>query len=69
MKIRIFLIPFSKGENHVVAVGNFAVASRTAVLSFPVTGQWFDYFAKTTYRVNETQQSVSTDCLFRTSCR
>ena len=49
----------TKGENHVVAVGNFAVAERTASLSFPVTGQWFDYFSNSTYPVNETQQSIT----------
>lgn len=49
----------TKGANHVVAVGNFATGSRTANISFPSTGEWSDYFGKSTLHVSEANQSLT----------
>jgi hypothetical protein len=49
----------TKENNHVVAAGNFDVAGRNASLTFPVTGEWFDYFGKTTWQVSDVNQSIT----------
>lgn len=49
----------TKGENHVIAVGNFATGSRTANITFPTVGEWSDYFGKTTHQVTEANQSLT----------
>lgn len=37
----------SNGSNHVLAVGNFSTSTKTATLTFPATGTWYDFFGKT----------------------
>ena len=49
----------SKDNNHVVAVGNFATASRTTNITFPAAGEWNDYFGKTTWQVTDINQSIT----------
>lgn len=49
----------SKDNNHVVAVGNFATASRTTNITFPAVGEWNDYFGKTTWQVSDINQSIT----------
>jgi len=49
----------SKDNNHVVAVGNFATASRTTNITFPAVGEWNDYFGKTTWQVSDINQSIN----------
>jgi 1,4-alpha-glucan branching enzyme len=50
---------FSNGSNHVAAIGNFATASKTATLNFPVTGTWYDYFQGTQFPVGATSQDFT----------
>lgn len=49
----------SKNNNHVMAIGNFAVAERTVTVTFPVTGTWYDYFSNTTYIVENSVQTFT----------
>jgi glycosidase len=40
------------GNQHVVAVGNFAMEEKTVSLSFPATGTWHDYFGEKSVNVS-----------------
>jgi len=42
----------SKGSHHVLVVGNFSTSEKSANVSFPVTGTWFDYFSGNEMYVN-----------------
>lgn len=48
-----------KGDNYVVAVGNFDVVQQTATVNFPKTGTWYDYFGENSFEVNSTQMSMT----------
>jgi len=50
---------FSSGNNHVVAVGNFDVVSKTTLVKFPITGKWYNYFGKTTFDVTNSEMEIT----------
>jgi 1,4-alpha-glucan branching enzyme len=43
----------------VVAFGNFAVTSQTALIQYPVTGVWYDYFSGDSINVTDTQSQIT----------
>ncbi len=49
----------SDGENHVVAVGNFSTTEKQITVSFPKTGDWYNYFEGSTLTVNTTETQLT----------
>ena len=47
------------GENHVVAVGNFSTTEKEMTVSFPKTGNWYNYFEQNTFRVNSSETQIT----------
>ncbi|HKJ40525.1 MAG TPA: alpha-amylase family glycosyl hydrolase [Sunxiuqinia sp.] len=48
-----------KGDNYVVAVGNFDVVQQTTTVNFPKTGTWYDYFGESSFQVNSSQMNFT----------
>ena len=48
----------TNGENHVFAVGNFDIIQRTANVTFPKTGKWFEFFTRDSIEINTSMQNV-----------
>jgi 1,4-alpha-glucan branching enzyme len=49
----------SAGENHVVAVGNFALEEATMSVTFPKTGTWYNYFDQTEFNVGQETMDIT----------
>jgi len=43
--------------NHVLAVGNFDIVQKTANISFPKTGKWYEFFTHDSIVINTTGKS------------
>ncbi len=48
-----------KGDNYVVAVGNFGMITSNASITLPQTGKWFDYFAQNSFSPTSKTVSIS----------
>jgi Secretion system C-terminal sorting domain len=48
----------TSGENHVFTLGNFDIQQRTANVSFPKTGKWYEFFTRDSVEINTTSQSI-----------
>lgn len=48
-----------KGDNYVVAVGNFDVVQQTVTVNFPKTVTWYDYFGESSFQVNSSQMNFT----------
>ncbi|MBN1925767.1 MAG: T9SS type A sorting domain-containing protein [Prolixibacteraceae bacterium] len=49
----------SAGENHVVAVGNFALEEATVSVTFPKTGNWYNYFGESEFNVSQESMDIT----------
>ncbi|SHF44592.1 Por secretion system C-terminal sorting domain-containing protein [Mariniphaga anaerophila] len=45
--------------NHVFAVGNFGIQATTATITFPETGEWFEFFSQTSVDVENATQNLA----------
>lgn len=43
---------YTTGANHVLAVGNFDITLKTANLTFPATGKWYEFFSRDSVDLN-----------------
>ncbi len=48
----------TSGSNHVFAVGNFDIVQKTANVTFPKTGKWYEFFTRDSVEINTTNQSI-----------
>jgi hypothetical protein len=48
----------TNGSNHVLAVGNFDVLQKTATVTFPKTGKWYEFFTRDSILINTASQSI-----------
>ncbi|HSO88513.1 MAG TPA: T9SS type A sorting domain-containing protein, partial [Draconibacterium sp.] len=48
----------TSGENHVFSVGNFDIVQKTANVTFPKTGKWFEFFTGDSIEITATTQSI-----------
>jgi hypothetical protein len=48
----------TSGTNHVFALGNFDIQQRTAVVTFPKTGKWYEFFSRDSVEFATTSQSI-----------
>lgn len=48
----------SKGNNHVIAIGNFALEEKTISVDFPKTGIWYNYFEEEAFEVNNSTMDI-----------
>lgn len=48
-----------KGENYVVAVGNFGMTTSNSTVTLPQTGKWYDYFSQSSFSAASKSFSVS----------
>jgi hypothetical protein len=46
------------GENHVFTVGNFDIQQRSASVTFPKTGKWYEFFTRDSVEITTTAQSI-----------
>jgi len=44
--------------NHVFAVGNFDIIQRTANVTFPKTGKWYEFFTRDSIEINAANQNI-----------
>ena len=49
----------SSGSNHVFAVGNFGTQEQNSTLTFPVMGEWHEYFSKSSKTVDIPPQELT----------
>jgi hypothetical protein len=50
---------YTSGQNHVLAAGNFDITEKSASLTFPVTGKWYEFFTRDSIEINSTNQSFT----------
>jgi hypothetical protein len=48
----------TNGGNHVFTVGNFDVQQRTASVTFPKSGKWYEFFTRDSIEINLTNQNI-----------
>jgi len=48
----------TSGSNHVFSVGNFDIVQKSANVTFPKTGKWFEFFTGDSIEINTTNQSI-----------
>lgn len=48
----------TNGSNHVLSVGNFDIQQKTANVTFPKTGKWYEFFTRDSVEINTTNQSI-----------
>ena len=48
----------TSGENHVFAVGNFDIVQKSASVTFPKTGKWYEFFARDSIEINTISQNI-----------
>lgn len=48
----------TNGENHVFVVGNFDISQKTASVTFPKTGKWYEFFKRDSVEINTTNQNL-----------
>jgi len=48
----------TSGANHVFSLGNFDVQQKTANLTFPKTGKWYEFFTRDSIEINTTNQNI-----------
>lgn len=48
----------NKGNNHVVAVGNFDVTQKNVTISFPATGKWYNFFEQDSIEVSAPEFNI-----------
>ena len=49
---------FTAGSNHVLAVGNFDIVDKSASLSFPATGKWYEFFKGDSIEIGSVNQTI-----------
>jgi 1,4-alpha-glucan branching enzyme len=49
----------SKGDNHVVGLGNFGVTANNVAITFPSTGKYYEFFSSDSIEVNNTNQTFT----------
>ncbi|AHW59615.1 Por secretion system C-terminal sorting domain-containing protein [Draconibacterium orientale] len=49
----------SKGDNHVVGLGNFDVTENNIVVTFPSSGKYYEFFSGDSIEVNNTNQTFT----------
>ena len=48
----------TSGANHVLAVGNFDITEKSANVTFPATGKWYEFFSRDSIEISTASQSV-----------
>jgi hypothetical protein len=48
----------TSGSNHVFTVGNFDIVQKTANVTFPKTGKWYEFFTRDSVEITTTAQSL-----------
>lgn len=48
----------TSGSNHVFAVGNFDIVQKTANVTFPKTGKWYEFFSRDSVEISVANQSL-----------
>jgi 1,4-alpha-glucan branching enzyme len=48
----------TSGSNHVFSVGNFDIQQKTANVSFPKTGKWYEFFTRDSVEITTNSQSI-----------
>lgn len=48
----------TNGNNHVFAVGNFDIVQKTANVTFPKAGKWYEFFTGDSIDISTTNQSI-----------
>lgn len=48
----------TNGSNHVFSVGNFDIQQKTANVTFPKTGKWYEFFTLDSVEITTTSQSI-----------
>ena len=48
----------TSGEDHVFSVGNFDIVQKSANVTFPKTGKWYEFFTRDSIEINTTTQSI-----------
>lgn len=48
---------YISGEDHALAVGNFDIEQKTASVTFPKTGKWYEFFSRDSVQISSTSQS------------
>ena len=46
----------TSGDNHVFAVGNFDIQQKTASVTFPETGKWYEFFTRDSVEISTVNQ-------------
>lgn len=49
----------TSGTNHVLAAGNFDIVEKTASVTFPATGKWYEFFSRDSVEINSANQSLT----------
>ena len=50
---------FTRGEYHVVAVGNFGTQEQSINIDFPTTGKWYRFFTEDSVDISSANQHIS----------
>jgi len=48
----------TSGSNHVFSVGNFDIQQKTANVTFPKTGKWYEFFTRDSVEISSVYQSI-----------
>ena len=46
------------GSNHVVALGNFDIIQKSASITFPKTGKWYEFFSRDSVQISTANQTI-----------
>jgi 1,4-alpha-glucan branching enzyme len=48
----------TSGEDHVFSVGNFDIVQKSANVTFPKTGKWYEFFTRDSIEINTMSQNI-----------